>query len=187
MTTQNTDPAHEEWLIKQTLGGDQGAFADLVQIYYRRIRALGMGFFKNVTDTEDYIQEVFLKMYTKLATFRGESRFSTWCTRLAYNVGINTVNRRKEYATIADEESLLTDNLGPEELEMRKITGEAVKKVVKELPQEYAICIDLYFFHDMAYKEISCITDLPVNTIKSHIFRAKKLLRDKLVDYYSDH
>jgi RNA polymerase sigma-70 factor (ECF subfamily) len=174
----------DELLVEQTLAGDSSAFEKIVRMYQKRITALGMGFFKNIVDTEDFVQEVFVKLYAKLSSFRGESRFSTWFTRIAYNTAINAINRRKEYESIACDEILSDKHRGPEEEQIRKITGEAVREAVKELPAPYMACLDLFFFHDMPYKEISVVTGLPVNTIKSHIFRAKKILRDKLVNFY---
>ena len=60
------------------------------------------------------------------------------------------------------------------------ILGKDVREAITELPERYRICLDMYFFYDMTYNEISETVDLPVNTIKSHIFRAKKILKDKL-------
>jgi len=167
-------------LIKSALKGETAAFAQLMSLYKRRIQALGMSFFKNTADTEDFVQEVFIRIYTKLSTFKGNSLFSTWITRIAYNMAVNSVNRRKEYLPIADETILPDPGFSPEEKEIRRITVEAVRTAVKELPKHYAICLDMYFFYDMSYQEISDTTGFPVNTIKSHIFRAKKILRDKL-------
>ena len=168
-------------LVREVLSGNTSAFAELMSLYKKRIEALGMSFFKNPADTEDFAQDVFLKAYTKLDSFRGESLFSTWLTRMAYNTAINAVNRRSEYVSIVDE-SLLPDNgLTPEEKELRLLTMEAVRESLKELPDKYKIVLDLYFFYDNSYTEISEITSLAENTVKSHIFRAKKLLREKIV------
>ncbi len=168
-------------LVREVLSGNTSAFAELMSLYKKRIEALGMSFFKNPADTEDFAQDVFLKAYTKLDSFRGESLFSTWLTRMAYNTAINAVNRRPEYVSIANE-SLLPDNgLTPEEKELRLLTMEAVRESLKELPDKYKIVLDLYFFYDNSYTEISEITSLAENTVKSHIFRAKKLLREKIV------
>lgn len=168
-------------LVREVMSGNTSAFAELMSLYKKRIEALGMSFFKNPADTEDFAQDVFLKAYTKLDSFRGESLFSTWLTRMAYNTAINAVNRRSEYVSIADE-SLLPDNgLTPEEKELRLLTMEAVRESLKELPDKYKIVLDLYFFYDNSYTEISEITSLAENTVKSHIFRAKKLLREKIV------
>ncbi|MBO4547081.1 MAG: sigma-70 family RNA polymerase sigma factor [Treponema sp.] len=168
-------------LVREVLSGNTSAFAELMSLYKKRVEALGMSFFKNPADTEDFAQDVFLKAYTKLDSFRGESLFSTWLTRMAYNTAINAVNRRAEYVSIADE-SLLPDNgLTPEEKELRLLTMETVRESLKELPDKYKIVLDLYFFYDNSYSEISEITSLAENTVKSHIFRAKKLLRDKIL------
>ena len=70
-------------LVREVLSGNTSAFAELMSLYKKRIEALGMSFFKNPADTEDFAQDVFLKAYTKLDSFRGESLFSTWLTRMA--------------------------------------------------------------------------------------------------------
>ena len=171
-------------LIKATLSGDSKAFSKLISYYKKRIRALGMSFFKNETDTEDFEQEVFIKAYTSLPNFRGESTFSTWLTSIAYNTAVNAKNRRKEYLPISDEENIEDKNLTPEKNQIRKATVLAVREAVKDLPEKFALCVELYFFYDNSHAEISEITGLPVNTIKSHIFRAKKILREKLRGYY---
>ena len=87
---------------------------------------------------------------------------------------------QKEYASLSDDFELEDTDLTPEQSELRKITMLAVREAITELPERYRICLDMYFFYDMTYNEISETVDLPVNTIKSHIFRAKKILKDKL-------
>lgn len=169
-------------LIKSTLEGDINSFAKLLSLYKKRIYALGMSFFKNENDTEDFVQEVFIKAYTKLDTFKGASLFSTWITRIAYNIACNSVNRLEEYIPISEESLIKDPSDTPEEIQIKKITCEVIREAIKELPAEYAICLDMYFFYDVSHAEISRITGFPVNTIKSHIFRAKKLLKEKLVN-----
>ncbi|QTQ12323.1 sigma-70 family RNA polymerase sigma factor [Treponema parvum] len=173
-------------LAKAALKGDTKSFAVLMKLYKRRIEILGISFFKNTADTEDFVQEVFLRAYTKLSSFQGKSLFSTWLTRIAYNMAVNAVNRRKEYMPIADEDSLVAPDLSPEERQIRKTSLEAVRLAINELPERFAVCLDMYFFYDIPYAEISEITGFPVNTIKSHIFRAKQILRDKLEEAHFD-
>lgn len=172
-------------LVKEILGGNDKAFATLINLYQKRVFALGMSFFKNETDTDDFIQEVFIKAYTNLSSFKGDSLFSTWLTRIAYNTAINSKARKKDFLPIANEELIIDKDSTPEEKEIRRITIEAVRTAIKELPEKYAICLELYFFYDTSYDEISIITDFPVNTIKSHIFRAKSILREKLEEHYA--
>jgi len=173
----------DDVLVNEAAAGKAGSFAKLMTLYKRRVEAVGNSFFRNRTDTEDFVQDVFLKAYANLSSFRGDSLFSTWLTRIAYTTAINTKTRKKEYEPISDEALLPSPGDSPEETEMRRITIEAVHEAVQELPARYAECLDLYFFYDTAYEEIAVITGLPVNTIKSHIFRAKKILREKLKDF----
>ena len=148
--------------------------------------SLGMSFFKNEADSEDFVQEVFIKAYTNLSKFKGNASFPTWLTSIAYNTAINAKNRRKEYLPISDENNIESKTLSPEKNHIRKMTVLAVREAVKNLSENEAICIELYFFYDNSHAEISEIMGLPVNTIKSHIFRAKKILREKLRGYYEN-
>lgn len=173
-------------LIKSALAGDEKSFAKLVSLYKKRIEALGMSFFKNKNDAEDFVQEVFIKVFTGLKNFQQKSSFSTWLTTVAYNTAVNAKNRRREYLPLSDEkqEMIQDKDFSPEKKEIRRITAEAVNEAVKNLPENYAICIELYFYYGNSHAEISKITGLPVNTIKSHIFRAKKILKERLTEFY---
>ncbi|MBO5691679.1 MAG: sigma-70 family RNA polymerase sigma factor [Spirochaetaceae bacterium] len=177
---RSSEEKTEAILVRSAAGGNSAAFEELVKRYHRRVTALGMSFFRNIADTEDFVQDVFIKAYTKLRDFRGESRFSTWLFRIAYTTAVNSIKRRKEYLPLADENLLWDRDYTPEELQIRRLTIETVRDSIKELPQRFALCLDMYFFYDMAYGEICEVTGLPLNTVKSHIFRAKKLLKEKL-------
>ncbi|MBQ7157808.1 MAG: sigma-70 family RNA polymerase sigma factor [Treponema sp.] len=173
-------------LVKSVLAGDSRSFARLMALYKKRVLALGMSFFKNATDSDDFVQDVFIKVYQNIARFRGESSFSTWLMRIAYTTALNAVNRRREAASIADEVLISDADFTPEEKQIRRITVEAVNEALRELPEKYAVCLELYFYYDIPYEEIAVITGYPVNTLKSHIFRAKKLLREKLRGFYEN-
>jgi RNA polymerase sigma-70 factor (ECF subfamily) len=95
---------------------------------------------------------------------------------------VNSVSRKKEYQSFVEEETF-QDGDNPEQTALRSALQEAVWEAVRELPDRYRICVDLFFFYDRSYQEIEAITGYPVNTIKSHVFRAKKLLREKLEDF----
>ncbi|MDR2575361.1 MAG: sigma-70 family RNA polymerase sigma factor [Treponema sp.] len=176
-------PAYNEQLIvEQIVAGQKDLFRLLVRRYQRPVRSMGMGFFRNAEDASDFTQEVFLKVYRNLSAFEGRSRFSTWLYRIAYNTAINDINRRKEYRSLAEENPAVeaSDDETPERILIRGAARDAVLASLRELPQRYRICVDMFFFYDRSYQEIEAITGFPVNTIKSHVFRAKKLLREKL-------
>lgn len=183
--TTTVDPglhsAHEDLtLCRETAAGNQASFAALAAKYRKRIFSLGYGFFRNSDDAEDFVQDVLVKLYTSIGTFRGESRFSTWLMRIAYNTAINSIKRRKDYTSLAEDFDVVDTGEGPEEEHLRSTSKDAIREAVSTLPERYRVCVDMFFFYDMPYADISEVTGLPVNTIKSHVFRAKKLLRDRL-------
>ena len=185
--SQPEEDYSDHLIIGQIVAGQKDLFRLLVRRYERAVYGMGIGFFRNAEDTSDFTQEVFLKVYRNLPRFEGRSRFSTWLYKIAYNTAINGVNRRKEYLSLAEDSDhsdagafALTDGDSPERDLIRKAARDAVLAALAELPERYRICIDLFFFYDRSYQEIEAITGFPVNTIKSHVFRAKKLLREQL-------
>ncbi|MDR2482196.1 MAG: sigma-70 family RNA polymerase sigma factor [Treponema sp.] len=172
----------DQLLVAGIVSGEQGQFRFLVERYERTVYGMGLSFFRNSEDAADFTQEVFLKAYRSLSRFEGRARFSTWLYKIAYNTALNSVSRRKEYRSLA-EDACLADGDTPEREALRAAARQAVLEAVTGLPDRYRICVDLFFFYDRTYQEIEAITGFPVNTIKSHVFRAKKLLREKLEDY----
>jgi len=167
-------------IVGQITAGQTDLFRLLVGRYQQPVYGMGLSFFRNAEDASDFSQEVFLKVYRSLSRFQGRSRFSTWLYKIAYNTAVNGVNRRKEYRSLAEAEFEPIDGDTPERLMIRQAAREAVLASLQELPERYRVCIDMFFFYDCSYREIEEITGFPVNTVKSHVFRAKKLLREKL-------
>lgn len=171
-------------LIKSALKGDSESFGCLMSLYYNRVFAVGRRFFQNQEDSKDFTQEVFIKVFKNLSSFRGESSFATWITKIAFTTAMNEKMRGKDTVDIPENMEFPSKMKSPEELQIFSLTREAVLEAMKDLPENYLICLEFYFFHDFSYEEISVMTGFPVNTIKSHIFRAKKILRRKLKDFY---
>ena len=167
----------ETLLVEQILSGNKELFRLLIKRYQQKVHAMGLSFFHNREDAADFTQDVFLRSFRGLASFKGRSRFSTWLYRIAYNTAVNSIKRRKEYNSLSEEP--ITED-GPEQQMLQHASAHIIRMAVDALPEKYRICIDLYFFYDCSIKEIEVITGIPENTIKSHVFRAKKLLREKL-------
>ncbi len=184
--SKKTTSSSDADLIKLVLRGESSAFGVLALRYKKRLMALGVSFFHNIDDAEDFVQDVLVKLYISLSGFRGDSQFSTWLMRVAYNTAINSVKRKKEYTGLADDFDLPDTDDGPEDRHLKKLSIAAIRDALGELPDRYRICIDMYFFYDMPYAEIAEVTGLPVNTIKSHVFRAKNMLRNTLSDEVSE-
>ena len=169
-------------LCKAVIAGNTQAFALLVSRYQKRIYTLGLSFFNNTEDCEDFTQDVMLKAYTGLSTFRSEGSFSAWLMRIAYNTAVNSAAKKEHYTSLAEGQDIAYPGETPEEKHLRNCIILSIREAIDNLPDHYRLCIDLYFFYDMSYADIASITSLPLNTIKSHIFRAKKLLKAYLSD-----
>ena len=169
-------------IVAQILSGQKELFGLLVKRYERAVYGMGISFFHNADDASDFRQEVFLKVFRNLFQFEGRSRFSTWLYKVAYNTALNTVARKKDYQSLVEGDTV-SDNDTPERKFLKGIAREAVLEAITGLPDKLRVCVDLYFFYDRSYQEIETITGFPVNTIKSHVSRAKKKLRSKLEAY----
>lgn len=169
-------------IAAQIVSGQKELFRLLIKRYERAVYGMGMSFLRNAEDASDFTQEVFIKIYRNLSRFEERSRFSTWLYKVAYNTAVNSVTRKKEYHSLAEDE-IAADNATPERKLLRGLAQDAVLEAVSGLPERFRVCVDLYFFYDRTYQEIEEITGYPVNTVKSHVFRAKKLLREKLKNY----
>jgi RNA polymerase sigma-70 factor (ECF subfamily) len=169
----------DQMIVAQIVSGQKELFRLLVNRHEQAVYGMGLSFFRNPEDASDFTQEVFIKVFLNLPRFEGRSRFSTWLYKIAYNTAVNNVTRKKEYHSLAEDEPLSAED-SPERNMLRAAAREAVLEAITDLPGRYRICVDLFFFYDRSYQEIEAITGYPVNTIKSHVFRAKKLLREKL-------
>jgi RNA polymerase sigma-70 factor, ECF subfamily len=171
--------------IGRVLDGDTEAFAVLVRRHSARVTRLGLSFFHDQEEAADFAQDVFVKAYSALASFKGHSLFSTWLLRIAYNTAINAKKRKRDQVSL-DPEIEIAGSPGTDESHLRDETAKAVRQAMAELPARQALCIELYFYYDLKYSEISEITGYPVNTIKSHVFRAKRNLRERLLSHGED-
>ena len=172
----------DQLIVAQIISGQKELFRLLIKRYERPVYGMGISFLRNAEDASDFTQEVFLKVFRNLSRFEGRSRFSTWLYKIAYNTAMNSIKRKKDYHSLVEDE-IEGGNDTPEGNLLKGLAREAVLEAVTELPERFRICMDLYFFYDRSYNEIEAITGYPVNTIKSHVFRAKKILRERLEDY----
>lgn len=178
----------DRFLVRESIAGNSSAFATLMYLYKKRVEVIAKRFFSNQTDIDDFVQEVFIKVFKNLETYKGQSKFSTWLTRIAFNTGINYKTRSKETGSLLteDTDAISSPYESPEERVIKEITRGVIKSAISELPEKYSHCVEMHFFLDMTYEDISETTGIPVNTIKTHIFNAKKILYEKLKEYKYD-
>lgn len=163
--------------------GETGAFAVLVDRYQRQVLSLGYRFLRRREDAEDFAQEVFLQAFRRLSTFRATGRFYSWLMRIAYTWGTRVLRRRADYEALG-ERPMPDPAPGPDETFDRVESKRLVVDAIRALPRRYADCIGLYYFFELSYQEVSDVTGHPLNTVRSHIRRAKRLLAERLDDSF---
>lgn len=172
---------NDRFLVRQALHGNAEAFSLLVASNKKRVEAVGHKFFNDITDIEDFVQDVFIKAYKNLSSFKGKSLFSTWITSIAFTTAINMKKSFKTFESFDEQVDFIPSQYdSPENEQIKQLTKEAINEAVRDLPENYAVCIKMFFYLDMNQDDISEMTGIPLNTVKSNIFRAKKILSQKL-------
>lgn len=180
----------EELLVAKARRGDTAAFESLVAQYEKKVYNLAYRLTSNHDDASDIAQEAFIRVYTSLAGFKGDSSFATWLTRIVYNVCYDELRKRKrqrttsldEPATIEDEtiERQVADSAdGPAEELERKETRAMVQQGIMSLDETYRAVIVLRDLQGYTYEEIARITGLELGTVKSRLNRARHQLKEK--------
>ncbi len=176
--------------IRKVLDGDHAAYDFLQKKYKRIIAALIRKMVQNEDDVDDLTQESFIKAYNALASFQFGYSFSAWLYRIASNTCIDFL-RKKRFPTISIDKPIgnSEDNhffeiedktYMPDDSVLSKEKLEALREAIENLPENYREIIKLRHEKEMDYKNIAEMLDLPLGTVKAHLFRARKLLLEEL-------
>jgi RNA polymerase sigma-70 factor (ECF subfamily) len=166
-------------LVAAAVAGRSEAFGTLVERYERAIYHLCLRTMRDPEEARDCAQEAFFKAFRSLRTFKQGSKFSTWIFSIAYHACCDRLGRRKRYTD--DEMPDRADpGPGPAHIAERNDEAQALRAAISELPEKYRTVITLYHLQGRQYEEIAQVLDLPMGTVKTHLFRAKELLRKAL-------
>lgn len=175
-------------LVATSKNGDQDAFSLLVQRYQRRVFNLVFRMLQNYEEASEITQEAFLAAWQGLPAFRGEARFSTWLYRIAYNCALKQLEtRRRDTAlqvALQAEQIVEGDDSHSAHLAMLD-NQEMVQEQLSQLPPKYRIVLILRHLQDMTYEEMAEVLTMPIGTIKTHLFRARNLLKERLQAFES--
>ena len=166
-------------LIKKAKKGNHGAFNILMNKYYPRVYASIFSFIKSKEDSEDLSQQTFIKVWQQLDTFRGDSAFFTWVYRIAINLAKNFVTssgykKQKINSSIEDSE---IDISSFDDIESAVIHNESLEEIncfIDSLPESLKTAFILRETEGKSYEDIAAITEAPIGTVRSRIFRARE-------------
>ena len=173
-------------VIRRVQHGDVEAFELLVAAYEKNVFNVALQMTGNREDAQDMTQEAFIKAYSSLSSFRGDSRFSSWLYRIVANVCLDFKRRQSRRPsaslTVEDDEGesvqldIADESQSPETLLEQKMTREAVREGLQQLPDEQRQILLLREIQGLSYEEIGEALQLEPGTVKSRIFRARKKL-----------
>ena len=172
-------------LVKQVLSGNHNAFRFLVAKHQRLVMHIVGRIITQHDALEDTCQEVFIKVYKTLHSFRGQSKLSTWVATIAYNTAISELRKQKRRNEVSYSHEPLLLNEKETSLSVAGVLerNEARKhltKLIETLPVHYRTVLTLYYLEEFSYKEIVEITGMPEGTIKSYLSRARGILKSKI-------
>jgi RNA polymerase sigma factor (sigma-70 family) len=178
---------NERDTIERILDGDLNSFKILIRQHETLVIGMVRRIIKDQNDVDDLCQEVFIKIFKNLHSFKYHSKLSTWIGQIAFTTAVNHVKKisGKNYAAVdldTFEDTYHTSD-NPESLLIQKSTSAFIQGEVAKLPIPYGTILTLYHLQELSYSEISEITGMPDGTVKSYLFRARKLLKDKLAKH----
>ena len=167
-------------LVALVLDGQQEAFASLIERYKDAVQNLAYRMLSNVTEAEDVTQEVFVRAYTQLATYKPTHKFSTWLLSIASHLAIDQLRRRRFLAVPLEDvpflEWVADLGVGPEQSALVGEQQDEIQAYLQRLHSKYRSVIVLRYWYDLSYDEIAAALNLTSPLVKARLHRARELL-----------
>jgi RNA polymerase sigma-70 factor (ECF subfamily) len=175
-------------LVAKIRAGEQRAFVELIERYKARIFHTTLRILGNREDAEEAAQDTFVRAHRGLENFREDSTFSTWIYRICVNTCLNLLESRKRFKAQDIDRTPIEElpyiespesSFGDEDLQSRIFSS------MEKLPTKYRTVLVLYHIQHLAYQEIAEIMQMPMGSVKTHLFRARALLREQVLREFS--
>jgi RNA polymerase sigma-70 factor (ECF subfamily) len=176
----------DQSLVSAVLSGNRAALKVFIKKHERLVSHMVARLVDDKSDREELCQDIFLKAYEKLSEFNFQSKLSTWVATIAYRYGVNHLRKRKMKWADLPEDAEDWNFIEPNNTE-RNIEDDDLEKIIldnlKHLPPQYKVVLTLYHLESMNYTEIGEATGMPEGTVKSYLFRARNLLKERVTKY----
>jgi RNA polymerase sigma-70 factor (ECF subfamily) len=176
-------------LVKLSLTGDRSAFGQLVELYKGKIHRLAYRMLNNPHDSEDVVQETFMRVYLNLNRYDEKQKFSTWIYQIGKNLCVDLLRKKKTTysldAEIAGEDELnhygilSSEDKSPEMALMETELQEQLNLVISKMSDKYKAIATLHYVHDLSIQEISEKLSMPVTTVKTRLYRGRDYLKKR--------
>jgi RNA polymerase sigma-70 factor (ECF subfamily) len=181
------NPEQEIEIIREIKDGNYLRFEDIIEVYQNRLIHFIYRVVKDEDDAWDLCQDTFFKAYTSIKSFKGKSKFSTWLFQIAYHLSLNFIKKNKRQERMESEKHLKS-NLPTWRNHSLKLESEElnalIETIIMEIPYKYRLALHLFFKEEKKYQEIGTIMGISLNSVKSHIFRGKALIKQRLTEVH---
>ena len=197
MNNQFGNHPSDKILVDKVLNGGSQAFGDIIKNTEGLVAQIVSKMIPIEEDRKDLAQDIYLKTYHKLSGFKFQSKLSTWIGQIAYNTCLNWLEKKRplllgsreeesgeESLEMMSNKSLLGEGLESEKLIFQKELSGILEIEINRLPPIYKTLITLYHNEELSYQEMMQITGIPEGTVKSYLFRARKMLKENLLAKY---
>jgi RNA polymerase sigma-70 factor (ECF subfamily) len=176
-------PVTDRDLAERIQRGDQDAFAELIQQHQQAVFNVAYRFLADVHDAEDAAQETFIRAWRFFDRFDADRTLGPWLKRIAANVCLNRLDAVHPLLPLDDDWPASPDpNHGPESITLNRGLESRIRAELTSLPPRYRAVIELRHFQDCSYEEIASTLNRPLSDVKSDLFRARKLLAERIKD-----
>ncbi|ANM31783.1 hypothetical protein ABI59_22815 [Acidobacteria bacterium Mor1] len=173
----------ESALLTRVAAGDRGAFARLYDQHAVSVHQFARRLTRSRELADEVLNDVMVATWRQAAQFRGSSRLSTWILGITYRTAMKALRRTTRIsAQEVAECAVLPAEDSPDQGVLRQESQDATRRAIGELSPEHRAVVELTFFHELSYREISEVLGCPENTVKTRMFHARKRLRDMLAN-----
>jgi RNA polymerase sigma-70 factor (ECF subfamily) len=167
-------------LLAKVRAGDRGAFERLYRSYHPRLTRFLQTLIRRPTLVEEVLNDTMMVLWNRPDSFHGASKLSTWIFSIAYRKAMKGLRKQDEAIEDKDAERRVSPEAGPDDTSSRARVHRLLLEAMAELSPAHRAVVDLTYFHDLGYREISVILECPVDTVKTRMFHARRHLRKTL-------
>lgn len=174
-------------IVERCLKGEIDCFSHLITNYKKLVYSIALRFVNDPHTAEDITQEVFFKAYKKLALYDTNMKFSAWIGRITHNTCIDIIRKDKNYQLVSGDEVVIEDtDESADDIVIKKERKQWIEEQIRQLDPAYKTPLLLFHQAGLSYEEIARSMKVPLSIVKNRIYRARKMLKEKMTEYYRE-
>jgi RNA polymerase sigma factor (sigma-70 family) len=170
-------------LVRAAQSGERDALITLLREIEPHVYRTAYYMLSNEQDALDVSQEALIRIYTKINSYEEKAQFKTWVQRIVTNICIDKFRKTKPTVSVEEHEMIFSSDNNVEDEVISTYIAKDINEAIELLPEHHRTVVVLRYIEDFSYNEIAESLDLPINTVKSYLFRARKQLQNLLQDY----